>query len=70
VGQTLRGEGLVKKIIEGRVQGKKQRGRQRRKMLDDVRDGASYRELKEMAINRGFLWCRNLPKDRALMNEF
>ena len=32
LGGTLRGEGLLKRVIEGRMQGKRQRGRQRQKM--------------------------------------
>ena len=49
---TLRGEGLLKSVIEGRMQGKRQRqGRQIQKMLDEIKGGINYQIVKETALN-------------------
>ena len=36
IGHVLRGDGLLKEVLEGRMLGKKQQGRARKKMLDDL----------------------------------
>ena len=42
--------GLLKEIIEGRIVGKRPRGRKRAMMLDDMKEGKElYAEMKERA---------------------
>ena len=49
----LRGNGLLKEIIEGRIVGKRPRGRKRAMMLDDMKEGKElYAEMKERARHR------------------
>ena len=38
-------------VIEGRMEGKRPRGRHRMKMVDNIRGRHSYQELKERAQN-------------------
>ena len=52
IGHVLRGEGLLKEVIEGRYQGTRARGRRRKAMLDDLKGNRSYRELKMLAQDR------------------
>jgi hypothetical protein len=51
VGHVLRGEGLLKEAMEGRMEGKRGRGRPRTGMLDDLK-GESYAGMKRRAENR------------------
>ena len=51
VGHVLRGDGLLRDVIEGRMEGKRGRGRKRKGMLDDLmKDG--YEKMKRSAQNR------------------
>ena len=52
IGHTLRHEGLLKHLIEGKVEGKRGRGRKRMQVLDDLIERRSYQELKLNAENR------------------
>ena len=53
IGHVLRGNGLLKEIIEGRIVGKRPRGRKRAMMLDDMKEGKElYAEMKESARHR------------------
>ena len=53
IGHVLRGNGLLKEIIEGRIVGKRPRGRKRAMMLDDMKEGKElYAEMKERARHR------------------
>ena len=55
IGHILRGDSLGREIIEGRMEGRKGRGRPRQKLLDwMMREG--YKELKEEAQRREE-WC-------------
>ncbi|KAG1714986.1 TBC1 domain family member 13 [Nymphon striatum] len=47
IGHILRSENMLRDVMEGHVMGRRQRGRQRIKMLDGMKDGKSYAELKE-----------------------
>jgi len=51
IGHVLRGEGLLLKVIEGRMEGKRGRGRKRMGMLEDMMEN-SYVEMKRKAQNR------------------
>ena len=39
MGHVLRREGLMKDVLEGRMEGKRLRGRKRIMMMDDIKDG-------------------------------
>ena len=51
IGHGLRGEGLLRDVIEGRMEGKRTRGRPRSGMLDDL-ILTSYGDMKRRAENR------------------
>ena len=51
-GRPLRDESLLKEVIEGRMIGKRLRGRKRMGMLNEFLKEASYVELKRKAENR------------------
>jgi len=51
VGHILRGEGSLREVIEGRMEGKRGRGRPRKGMLDDL-VVSSYGDMKRKAENR------------------
>ena len=52
IGHILRSEGLLRTVIEGRVPGKRPRGRRRRMMLDDILEERKYHQIKECALDR------------------
>ena len=47
----VRGMGLLKLALEGRMEGKRQRGRPRLGMIDDLKEG-SYESMKRRAEDR------------------
>ena len=49
VGHVLRGEGLMREVMEGRMDGKRTRGRPRKGMLDEFLENESYVQNKEGA---------------------
>ena len=51
IGHVLRGEGLMLEVMEGRMEGKRGRGRKRIEMLDDMTEN-SYVEMKRKAQDR------------------
>ena len=51
-GHVIRSEGLLRTVIEGRAEGKRPRGRKRRMMLDDIKQGQTYHAMKRAALNR------------------
>ena len=55
-GYILRGNCLLKQVIEGKIKGEmevtRRRGRKRRKLLDDLKDRRGYRHLKDEALDR------------------
>ena len=66
IGHILRRDGIVKEVIEGRMEGKRSRGRPRAGMLDDL-VVVSYGDTKRRAENRGeWLASMDLPRDSAL----
>ena len=57
IGHVLRHDGLLNKIIEGRIEGKRERGRKRRgrkrqQMIDDIMDAEKYGNLKRTSEDR------------------
>ena len=52
IGHILRGESLLKEVIDGLMIGKRPRGRKRLGMLNEFLKEASYAELKRKAENR------------------
>ena len=59
VGHVLRGDGLLKDVIEGRMEGKRSRGRPRLGMLDDLITH-SYVDMKRKAEDR-IMWRSYMP---------
>jgi hypothetical protein len=55
IGHILRRNCLLKEVIEGKIQGKKEvtrrRGRRCKKLLDDLGDRRGYSHLKEEALD-------------------
>jgi hypothetical protein len=60
IGHVIRGEGILKEVIEGRMEGKRTRGRKRMGMLDILTDG-NYVEMKEKAKDRS-AWRKWMPR--------
>jgi len=52
LGHIIRGESLVKDVIEGRIPGRKPRGRPRTMILDDIMGELSYEQVKRIAMQR------------------
>ena len=56
IGHILRRNCLLKQIIEGKIKGQieltRRRGRRRKKLLDDLKDGTGYSQLKVEALDR------------------
>ena len=56
IGHILRRNCLLKRVIEGKIQGgievTGRRGRRRRKLLDDFKERRGYSHLKEEALDR------------------
>ena len=59
IGNVLRGEGLLKEVVEGKMEGKRPRGRPRKGMLDELKKG-SYIDMKRRAEDRQ-LWRSWVP---------
>ncbi|KAG1653773.1 Pyruvate dehydrogenase phosphatase regulatory subunit, mitochondrial [Nymphon striatum] len=55
IGHILRSENMLRDVMEGHVMGRRQRGRQRIKMLDGMKDGKSYAELKEESQDQPYI---------------
>src|SRR5580698_1937762 len=45
IGHVVRGDSLLKRVLEGRMEGKKPSGRPRMGMIDDLKEGFSYTEM-------------------------
>jgi hypothetical protein len=59
IGHILRRNCLLRLVIEGKIKGRTQvtgrRGRRRRKLLDDLKEGRRYSQLKEETLDRS-MW--------------
>ena len=51
IGHIVRGNGLLKLVLEGRMEGKRPRGRPRIGMIDELKEG-SYVSMKRRAEDR------------------
>ena len=60
IGHVVRGEGLLKQVLEGRMEGQRPRGRPRMGMIDDIKEG-SYVKMKRRAENRAE-WRTWMPR--------
>jgi hypothetical protein len=62
----LRRNCLLKQVIEGKIKGEievtRRRGRRRRKLLDDLKDGRIYSHLKEETLDRT-IWRNRFGRD-------
>ena len=56
IGHVVRGDGLLREVIEGKMDGKRPRGRPRIDMLEQLKDG-SYQQMKRKAENRSEWRC-------------
>ena len=63
IGHVLRHDCLLKTVIEGRMKGKRCRGRKRIGMLDELKEGCGYDVMKRRAENRPKRKCW-LPRTR------
>jgi hypothetical protein len=61
IGHVLRGNGLLRDVMEGRMLGKRVRGRPRMRMLDDLIEGGTYEGMKRRAERREE-WRAWLPR--------
>ena len=56
IGHILRRNCLLQQVIEGKIKRQievtRRRGRRRKKLLDDLKDGRGYCQLKEEALDR------------------
>ena len=50
IGYTLRGNCLVKHVIEGKIEVNLRRGSRRKQLLDDLKEKSGYSKLKEEAV--------------------
>ena len=55
IGHVLRHDGLMKDVLEGRMEGKRPRGRKRIMIMDVIKDDRSYFRTKRDAEDRE-LW--------------
>ena len=60
IGYVLRGEGLLRDVMEGRMEGKRGRGRKRKSMLEELMK-RDYAQMKRHAQNREE-WRRWMPR--------
>src|SRR6476661_10599462 len=66
IGHVVKGVGLMKLVLEGRMEGKIPKGRPRMGTIDDVLD-ETYGDMKRKAENRENLEAKDLPLSRELM---
>ena len=52
IGHVLRHDGLLNRIMEGRIEGKRGRGRKRQQMMDDILEKEKYGSMKRTAEDR------------------
>ena len=52
IGHIMRGDGLMKEVMEGKMKGKRGQGRKRIGMIDQLMENKQYRDLKRKAEDR------------------
>ena len=52
IGHIMRGDGLMKEVMEGKMEGKRGRGRKRIGMIDELMENKQYGDLKKRAEDR------------------
>ena len=52
IGHIMRGDGLMKEVMEGKMEGKRGRGRKRIGMIDELMINEQYGDLKRRAEDR------------------
>ena len=60
IGHIMRGDGLMKEVMEGKMVGKRGRGRKRIGMIDELMENEQYGDLKRRAEDRQG-WRVSLP---------
>ena len=61
LGHILRGKSLVKEVIEGRMEGKRGRGKSRIMLLNDIKTNETYEMTKRRALDRDS-WRNCVPR--------
>jgi hypothetical protein len=64
----LRRKWLLKHVIEGKIGGKRIRGRRPKQLPDDLKENRRYWNLKEEALNRT-LWKTGFGRDCGLFRK-
>jgi len=63
IGHILRHENMLRTVLEGRMKGKRPRGRKRIKMVDDIMTGTyAYAQMERRAEDREE-WRRDVMRD-------
>ena len=65
IGHIMRGDGLMKEVMEGKMEVKRGRGSKRIGMIDELMKNEQYRSLKRRAEDRQ-LWRVWLPRTGRL----
>ncbi len=52
IGHIMRGDGLMKEVMKGKMEDKRGPGRKRMSMIDDLLEKVPYGDLKRRAENR------------------
>ena len=61
LGHILRGDGILKELIEGRVEWKRGRGESRIMLLDDIKPNETYEMIRRRALDRES-WRNWMPR--------
>ena len=61
IGHVLRGDSVLRLVMEGRIEGKRPRGRKRKGMLDELMEEHTYSEMKRFAEERE-KWRKWVPR--------
>jgi len=73
IGHILRVDGLLKDVLEGRMEGKRPRGRIRMEIIDQLQEGSfsiMNRRAKKTQKGMESLGAKYLPLGRTLMMMF
>ena len=74
IGHIMRGDGLMKEVVEGKIEGKRGRGRKRVGMIDELMENEQYRDFNSSEKGRGrarveSLATKDLPCGRTLKKK-